>query len=111
MTAQVDDSKHVMLQPEWLQFINHSCDPNIYFDTSGKQLMALRDIAPGDELVFFYPSTEWDMSDPFQCRCSAACCCGTVSGAACMDFEVLARHRLSPYILRKLQLRRDLQQH
>src|SRR5215831_8308621 len=29
LTVQVDVDKHIMLQPEHLQYINHSCDPNV----------------------------------------------------------------------------------
>lgn len=32
---------------------------------------ALRDIQPGDELSFFYPSTEWEMAQGFECKCGA----------------------------------------
>jgi SET domain-containing protein len=40
-----------------MQYINHSCDPNVAFDTTAFKLVALKDIKAGDELVFFYPST------------------------------------------------------
>jgi len=34
LTVQVGIRKHITLQPEFLQYINHSCDPNVFFDTS-----------------------------------------------------------------------------
>lgn len=52
---QVGPTQHIMLSPEWLQYINHSCDPNVFFDTASFKLIALKDIAAGDELCFFYP--------------------------------------------------------
>lgn len=27
LTVQVGDTQHIMLSPEWLQYINHSCEP------------------------------------------------------------------------------------
>src|ERR1700759_2657509 len=38
LTVQVDIDKHIMLQPEHLQYINHSCDPNVFFDTYSMQV-------------------------------------------------------------------------
>lgn len=68
LVAQVDEDQHIELLPEWLQHINHSCDPNVLFDTRARKLVALRDIQPGDELCCFYPATEWVMDNPFVCR-------------------------------------------
>ena len=65
LTVQVAIGKHIMLQPEHLQYINHSCDPNVFFDTHNMQVIALRNIEQGDEMTFFYPSTEWDMAQHF----------------------------------------------
>lgn len=31
---------------------------------------------------FFYPSTEWEMAQPFQCQCNTASCRGTIGGAS-----------------------------
>ncbi len=40
-----------------------------------------RGLEPGDELTFFYPSTEWDMAQGFACICNTASCRGYISGA------------------------------
>src|SRR6185312_2089854 len=64
-TVQIDDSTHIILSPEVLQYINHSCNPNVFFNTTTFELSALCDIAKGDEFTFFYPSTEWNMESPF----------------------------------------------
>ena len=69
LTVQVDDDKHITLQPEFLQYINHSCSPTVFFDTTLMQLVCLAEINPGDEFTFFYPSSEWDMDQAFQCNC------------------------------------------
>uniref|UniRef100_A0A7S0RQ64 SET domain-containing protein n=1 Tax=Chlamydomonas leiostraca TaxID=1034604 RepID=A0A7S0RQ64_9CHLO len=103
LTVQVGETQHIMLSPEWLQYINHSCDPNVFFDTAAFKLVALRDIAEGDELCFFYPSTEWHMASPFQCRCGTKACIGTIAGASQMTQEQLARYRLTDYIQSKVK--------
>lgn len=35
-------------------------------------IIARRDLFPGDELTFFYPVTEWEMDQPFDCFCTAS---------------------------------------
>ncbi|KAM3555798.1 hypothetical protein MY1884_005397 [Beauveria asiatica] len=54
-------------------------------------------LQPGDELTFFYPSTEWEMAQPFQCLCGTPTCRGTIDGAkkmtsAQLDGLWLAKH-------------------
>ncbi len=36
------------------------------FDTARLELVAVREIAVGEEMAFFYPATEWNMSSPFK---------------------------------------------
>jgi hypothetical protein len=79
-------------------YLNHSCAPNVFFDTTALTLTAIRDIAAGDELSFFYPSTEWEMAEPFECHCGAAACVGLIQGAALLPDDVLARYRLNRHI-------------
>jgi hypothetical protein len=99
----VGEDKHIMLSPEWLQYINHSCEPNVAFDTSAFVLCALADISPSAELTFFYPSTEWGpMSEPFSCRCGTPSCCGVISGAVSMPRSLLSRYWLTDYVAGKL---------
>ncbi len=64
-TVQTGDNTHIIMTPEVFKFINHSCNPNIFLDTSLFQIKALKYIAEGDELQFFYPSTEWMMQVSF----------------------------------------------
>jgi hypothetical protein len=61
--------------------MNHSCDPNIYIDTKNMVLTTIKEISQGDELTFFYPSTEFSMSNPFLCSCGYEKCLGHISGA------------------------------
>lgn len=79
-------------------YLNHSCRPNVIVDTSALDVVAARDIAAGEELTFFYPSTEWDMQHPFVCRCGTPECIGTVSGAKHVARETLDRYFINAHI-------------
>lgn len=102
LTVQVGIDQHIMLQPEHLQYINHSCDPNVFFDTYSMQVIALKPINIGDEMTFFYPSTEWDMSQPFKCFCGSANCLGEIKGAAHLAPEILNRYKFTRFIQQQL---------
>jgi len=102
LTVQVGIDKHIMLQPEHLQYINHSCDPNVFFDTHAMQVVALKPIAEGDEMTFFYPSTEWDMVQPFKCYCGTSRCLGEIKGAAHINPQVLRSYTLTRFIQQQL---------
>lgn len=98
LTVQIGDEKHITLVPEFLQYINHSCAPNVFFDTSRLQLIALRDIHAGEELSFFYPSTEWEMTQSFHCYCGHSACLGEIKGAAYLNEETRKKYRFTDYI-------------
>lgn len=107
LTVQIEDDKHITLQPEFLQYINHSCSPTVFFDTSLMQLVALSEINPGDEFTFFYPSTEWEMVQPFTCYCGSSNCLDTIEGASRIEDKVLDEYRLTDFIKRKLKNRQQ----
>ncbi|KAK2737629.1 hypothetical protein FQN55_000985 [Onygenales sp. PD_40] len=111
-TVQISRSEHIRLNSDLL-YCNHSCDPNVRFVTStlaspeaglekpvsgAIEVWSTRDIPAGEELRFFYPSTEWEMAQPFQCSCGAEKCLGVVDGAKKVDTEVLRRYWLSAHI-------------
>ena len=58
-----------------------------------------RPLKKGDALAFFYPSTEWEMDQSFQCTCGANECRGWISGAKNMPSEVLSEYWLNPHIV------------
>lgn len=105
LTVQVGIKKHITLLPQYLQYINHSCSPNVFFNTTTMELTALQPIQPGDEFTFFYPSTEWDMAQPFQCMCNQPGCLGMISGASSLSQEVLRKYKLTDFITERLQER------
>jgi hypothetical protein len=98
LTLQASEDEHIELSPPALAFLNHSCDPAVFVDTTHRRLVALRSIAPGDELTFFYPSTEWAMAEPFRCGCGSPGCLGAISGARDMPLDLLQRFRLNAHI-------------
>lgn len=102
---QIHDEHHIMLDPEWLQYINHSCEPNVVFDTTKKEVIAVRPIKTGEELTFFYPSTEWSMDQAFDCLCKSDNCLETIQGAAHLPLEILTNYQLSDYIQQKLDMK------
>jgi hypothetical protein len=103
-TVQINENRHILLNPGFLQYVNHSCNPTVYFDTTTFELVALRDIAKGDEFTFFYPSTEWNMESSFNCFCGEANCLHKIQGASFLSSEAIARHRLSDFITQKLNI-------
>lgn len=80
-TIQVSEDLHIELSPTELAFVNHGCAPNSAFDVERMALLALTTIRAEDELRVFYPATEWEMHEPFDCRCGDARCLGTIRGA------------------------------
>jgi hypothetical protein len=98
LTVQTGIHTHITLQPEFLQYINHSCNPTVFFDTTAMQLVCLQPLQPGDELTFFYPSTELDMSQPFVCNCRHSNCLQLINGAAHLDKSTLLKYRLTDFI-------------
>lgn len=72
------------LDPEEMQrrhpwrFLNHSCDPN--GSIVGRTLVARRAIRAGEQVTFDYTTTEARMAEPFECRCGARACLGSVRG-------------------------------
>lgn len=102
LTVQVGVEKHITLQPEFLQYINHSCDPNVFFNTTTMELVALKDLNPGEELTFFYPSTEWKMTQSFDCYCGSPKCLGSIRGAAYLSKQVQEEYRFTDFIQQQL---------
>ncbi len=60
-------------------YINHSCAPNCYLKVIAGHVLffALRDIAPGDEILLDYVST-WH-PDTKRCTCGAPTCRGRIN--------------------------------
>jgi hypothetical protein len=105
LTVQVGIRKHITLQPEFLQYINHSCEPNVFFNTTTMQLVALKEISTEEEMTFFYPSTEWKMTQAFNCYCGSRGCIGKIKGAAFLSKEAQEKYCLTDFIQQQLAKR------
>jgi hypothetical protein len=95
-TVQIAKDKHTHVGK--LAALNHSCDPNVILDTERMLMIARRDIEKGEELSFFYPSTEWEMQAPFICLCGSSNCIHVVAGARFLPLSTLEAHYLSKHV-------------
>ena len=78
--------------------MNHSCAPNAIVDIQRWEVRAAAPIHKGLEITYFYPSTEWDMAQPFKCNCGAKECLGTIGGAKHIPRPVLRKYVLNSHI-------------
>ena len=95
-TVQIGQDRHTDVCK--LSALNHSCDPNVILDTERLVMVARRDIEKGEDLSFFYPSTEWEMDAPFICLCGASNCIHVVAGARFLPLSTLENHYLNKHI-------------
>lgn len=89
---QVGDDLWMLLEPPGV-YINHSCDPNCGIDAD-LRLIALRDLAAGEELSFDYSTTmhehgAWSLD----CGCGSPSCRGRI-----VDFVGLTPRQQAPYL-------------
>ncbi|KAF1997289.1 hypothetical protein P154DRAFT_555831 [Amniculicola lignicola CBS 123094] len=99
-SVQAGRDLHIELNSD-LVFINHSCKPKLVFDMRRWEVRVAgggEGIRVGDELTFFYPSTEWEMDRGFECRCGEVCCRGWIRGAREMEESVLEGYWLSGHV-------------
>lgn len=61
------------------RFMDHACDPAAIIRR--RSVIARRHIAAGEAVTFNYNTTEYDLAEPFRCRCDSAMCVGLVRGA------------------------------
>lgn len=71
-------------------FVNHSCDPNCESDQIKNRIwiIAVRDIAAGEELTYDYNIYDAEPGEDASCRCGAPNCRGTM-----LSEEEIARHK------------------
>ena len=96
-TIQVGPQLHIE-ELGVLAYLNHSCQPNTLVNVTNMTVIAARDIAAGDELNFFYPSTEWEMDRPFICLCGAPQCVRLVAGAKYLSVDTLSHYFINAHI-------------
>ncbi|UCZ52611.1 SET domain-containing protein-lysine N-methyltransferase [Bacillus shivajii] len=97
-TIQVGLDRHYLAE-SFLVLLNHSCDPNLIVNTEKGLVYTEKDIYPGEELNYFYPTTEWDMARHFVCHCNSAKCIKHVKGAWWLPLNVLSSYHLNKHIV------------
>src|SRR5439155_15478344 len=72
--------------------VNHSCQPNVGMG-GNVMLVAMRDIAAGEELTIDYALFLGDRGFAMDCRCGTAACRGAVRGTDWMRTDLRERYR------------------
>ena len=89
--------------PEPGDMLNHSCEPNC--GLLGQLLVvAMRDIARGEELTFDYAMCDASDYDEFRCLCGQPNCRGIVTGSDWRDPALQEKYAgwFSPYLVRRI---------
>lgn len=100
------DADLYLVSPEELEpadYANHSCEPNAGI-LGNVLVVAMTDIAPGDEICFDYAMCDAADYDEFVCECGTPSCRGLVTGADWMRPELQIRYAgfFSAYIERRI---------
>ncbi|KAF9360022.1 hypothetical protein BGX34_007998 [Mortierella sp. NVP85] len=105
-SVQVGRDAHIELNSD-LVFMNHSCSPSIILDTEKLVVIAAVDLKEGDNLTFFYPSTEWEMTQPFPCWCDSEQCIKVVQGAKYLSKDAMSQQPFVSKHIQELMAERD----
>jgi len=104
-SIQVDSDLYLVSgdTPEPGDMLNHSCEPNCGL-LGQTLLVAMRDIAPGEEMCFDYAMCDASDYDEFSCLCEAPTCREVVTGADWRDPDLQTKYDgwFSPYIARRI---------
>lgn len=104
LTLQIEEDLYLVTSREGpADWVNHSCEPNA--GLSGQiVLVALRDIAPGEEVCFDYAMSDGSPYDEFDCSCGSAHCRGRVTGNDWRRPELIERYKgyFSPYLQQRI---------
>ena len=86
----MDDGKTVIDGFGMAAFVNHSCQPNCETDEIENRvwIIALRDIAAGEELTYDYNIYDAEPGEKSPCYCGASQCRGTM-----FSEDEIARHK------------------
>ena len=89
-----EHSLEEILNRYFWRFMNHSCDPNTLIHS--QEAIALRAIEPWEDVTFNYNTTEYDLAEPFVCRCGHLRCLGKIRGFS--HLTPYERERLRPFL-------------
>ena len=102
--VQIDRDRYLGPSGRIDDLINHSCAPNagLRFAESGLFLVAVRPIAPGEEITWDYSTTVADARWTMACLCGSVECRGTVGAFASLSPErqhwYRERDLVAPYL-------------
>src|SRR4029078_10148421 len=68
---------HISFVTDADNFINHSCEPNLRYDTAGN-VVGARDSRKGEEVFIDYGFFVVNFDEPFTCSCGAQNCRGRI---------------------------------
>jgi hypothetical protein len=90
---QIDRDRFIGPSGDVDDLINHSCDPTAGIESSqlGVRVVALRDLAAGEEVTIDYSTTTLDAEWSMECYCGSRACRGTVRDFARLP-ATLQRH-------------------
>lgn len=104
LIIQVEENHYLLTTREGpADWINHSCAPNA--GLRGQiSLIAMQDIAPGDEVCYDYAMSDASFYDEFECRCGAENCRRQVTRHDWRQPELWERYNgyFSPYLQRRI---------
>jgi uncharacterized protein len=103
---QMDEGLYLLTEEELEpnDCLNHSCDPNLgFFGQIG--LVAMRDIAQGEEVTFDYAMSDGEPYDEFECHCGSVHCRSRVTGDDWKIPELWKRYEgyFSPFLARRIK--------
>ncbi|URW76928.1 SET domain-containing protein-lysine N-methyltransferase [Sphingomonas donggukensis] len=97
--------------------VNHSCDPNagLRFADDGVYLVAIRAIAPGEEISWDYSTTLTESNWHMICQCRSPDCRRVIGNFATLAPErqefYRARNLVAPYLRRRESVLPDVRRH
>lgn len=120
-----DTDRYVQVTPDHFMgpsgrlddLVNHSCDPNagLRFTDVGVFLVAIRDIAAGEEVTWDYSTTLVESNWHMICGCRAPGCRRVIGNFATIDPDrqqyYRARNLVAPYLRRRDALSPDRRSH
>lgn len=104
LTIQIEEELYLSgMGADPADFMNHSCSPNA--GLSGQiVVIAMRDIAIGEEICFDYAMSDGTDYDEFECECGAPDCRKYIRGTDWRNPKLwqLYRGYFSPYLQRRI---------
>ena len=73
--------------------INHSCEPNIWYDHGNENLYARINIKKGDQLTIDYATFITNKTLQIECKCGQACCRKVITSTDYMKQELIDKYK------------------